>query len=219
MVRYSLFIPMAVLLSEAAQARPVSYPGGWTVMQTNSGDASSLHLHVSPNARYSVGVYLEDNRAEGFEFAGLQYNRLVKRWNGRGSQANLYLKLGAGWADGRATASTGNPSAGEAFAAGFADVAFDWETRRWFLGAESRSWGSDGKLQSVRHMARIGVAPYLGDYGDVHTWLMLQVENSPEGSEPIMTTPLLRLFWEVQMVEVVSTLENGTALVNWIVRF
>ena len=193
-----------------ADARPVSYPGGWTVMQNNNGDFSSLHVHLSPTARDSFGLYTERNWGEDVQFTGLQYNRLLKRWNGPGSQANTYLKLGAGQADPFGDAG--------AELAGFAEFAADWETRRWFTSYSGRAidWGDDA---SVRQAARVGVAPYIGDYGDLHTWLMLQVENHPDADEAITTTPLVRFFYDVQLVEIGYTIETEEILFNWIVRF
>jgi len=193
-----------------ADARPVSYPGGWTVMQRNNGDFSSLHAHWSPTAKDSIGVYTEHNWGEDFQFTGLQYNRLLKRWNGPGSQANTYLKLGVGQAD------PFGPEGAELST--FAEFSADWETRRWFTSYSGRAidWGEDA---SVRHAARVGVAPYIGDYGDLHTWLMVQVENHPDTNEPLRTTPLVRFFYDVQLIEIGYTVETEEILFNWIVRF
>ena len=60
----------------AAEARPVSYPDGWTVMQRNNGDFSSFHIHWSPTFQDSIGLYSERNWGEDVHFTGLQYNRL-----------------------------------------------------------------------------------------------------------------------------------------------
>ena len=199
-----------VLMAPTAEARPVSYPGGWTVMQMNNGDGSSVHVHYSPTASDSIGFYAERNWAEDVQFTGLQYNRLLKRWNGPASQANAYLKLGAGEAE-----PFGDES-GEL--SGFAGLAADWETRRWFASYEARATDYAGN-SSVRHSGRIGVAPYIGDFGDLHTWLMLQVDNHPEADEPTTTTPLVRFFKGVQMVELGYTLESEELLANWIIRF
>lgn len=193
-----------------AQARPVSYPGGWTVMQRNNGDFSSLHVHLSPTAKDSIGLYSERNWGEDFHFTGLQYNRLLKRWNGKGSQANTYLKLGAGLADPFGEEGTDFST--------FAEFSADWETRRWFTSYSGRAidWGTD---QSVRHAARVGLAPYIGDYGDLHTWFMLQVENHPDTDEPVRTTPLMRFFYDAHLIEVGYTTETEEILFNWIIRF
>lgn len=76
----------------AAEARPVSYPGGWTVMQHNNTNASSLHVHYSPTFQDSIGFYAESNWTYDWTFQGVQYNRLLKRWNTENSQANVYVK-------------------------------------------------------------------------------------------------------------------------------
>ena len=197
-------------LAAPASARPVSYAGGWTVMQDNNGMYSSLHLHYSPTATDSIGLYTENNWDMDAVFTGLQYNRLVKRWNAPQSQGNLYLKLGAGAAD--------LYGEGGQRAAGFAGLAADWETRRVFVSYDvrARDYGTD---QSVSHAARVGVAPYVAGYGDLHTWAMLQVENHPEADNPVQVTPLLRLFTGPVLVEAGYTLEEDRFLLNWIYRF
>ncbi|ABI75601.1 conserved hypothetical protein [Hyphomonas neptunium ATCC 15444] len=197
-------------LAAPASARPVSYAGGWTVMQENNGMYSSLHLHYSPTATDSIGLYTENNWDMDAVFTGLQYNRLVKRWNAPQSQGNLYLKLGAGAAD--PYGEDGQR------AAGFAGLAADWETRRVFVSYDvrARDYGSD---QSVSHAARIGLAPYVAGYGDLHTWAMVQVENHPEADNPVQVTPLLRLFTGPVLVEAGYTLEEDRFLLNWIYRF
>lgn len=194
-----------------ADARPVSYPSGWTMMQKNNGDYSSLHVHYSPTFRDSIGLYSERNWQTDWHFTGVQYNRLVKRWNESNSQANLYFKAGIGQAD-----PFGDGA--DIDAAGFVGVAADWETRRWFVSYDGRAYDL-GFTQDARQSARIGMAPYLGDYGDLHTWLMLQVDNRPEAETPTVVTPLVRLFYDVQMLEIGYTPETEELLLNWIVRF
>ena len=194
-----------------AEARPVSYPGGWTVMQTNNGDSSSLHLHYSPTFSDSIGLYSERNWSEDWHFTGIQYNRLVKRWNRPNAQANLYFKAGAGQAD-----PFGDGA--DVKAAGFIGIGADWETRRWFASYEGRAYDL-GFSQDARQAARVGMAPYIGDYGDLHTWLMLEVENRPEAATPTTVTPLVRFFYDVQLLEIGYTPETEELMLNWIVRF
>lgn len=201
---------LALTFAETAIARPVSYPGGWTLMQRNNGDSSSAHLHYSPTASDSLGIYVEKNWTDDLTFTGLQYNRLIKRWNGPGSQANFYGKMAAG--------SAKPFDDGEAKLSGFIELAADWETRRWFTQYKIRA--SDfANDKTVHHSARVGVAPYIGDYGDLHTWLMLQVDNHPDRESSVTTTPLIRLFKGVQMVELGYTIEENEWTGNWIVRF
>ena len=180
-------------------------------MQMNDGDASTLHVHYSPTFKDSIGLYSERNWGEDWHFTGVQYNRLIKRWNTPTSQANLYFKAAAGQAD-----PFGDGADVEA--AGFVGVAADWETRRWFVSYEARAYDL-GFTQDARQSARIGVAPYIGDYGDLHTWLMLQVENNPEADTPTTLTPLVRFFYDVQLLEIGYTPEHEELMLNWIVRF
>jgi len=205
-----LAIGFAIATPEA-QARPVSYPGGWTAMQMNNGDMSSVHLHYSPTFRDSIGLYSERNWGEDWHFTGVQYNRLVKRWNRPGSQANLYFKAAVGQAD-----PFGDGADVEA--AGFVGIGADWETRRWFAAYEGRAYDL-GFDQGARQSARVGVAPYIGDYGDLHTWLILEIENQPEAETPTTLTPLVRFFYDVQLLEIGYTPETDELMLNWIVRF
>ena len=194
-----------------AEARPVSYPGGWTVMQMNNGDMSSAHIHYSPTFKDSIGLYSERNWGEDWHFTGVQYNRLVRRWNTPNSQANLYFKAAAGQAD-----PFGDGA--DVDAAGFVGIGADWETRRWFVSYEGRAYDL-GFDRDARQSARVGIAPYIGDYGDLHTWLMLQVENQPEADTPTTLTPLVRFFYDVQLLEIGYTPESEELMLNWIVRF
>ena len=200
----------SILYAPSAGARPVSYPGGWTLMQMNNGDMSSVHVHYSPTFQDSIGLYSERNWGKDWHFTGLQYNRLLKRWNGETSQGNLYFKAGTGQAD-----PFGSDSAE---LAGFLGVAADWETRRWFVSYEGRAYDL-GFAQDARQTARVGVAPYIGDYGDLHTWLMLQVENDPEANTTTKLTPLVRFFYDVQLLEIGYTPEDEELMLNWIIRF
>lgn len=197
-------------LSATAEARPVSYAGGWTVMQDNNGMYSSLLVHYSPTATDSIGVIGERNWNMDATFTGVQYTRLVNRWNAKESQGNLYLKLGAGVAD--PFDDRGQRGAG------FAGLSADWETRRVFVSYDvrARDYGID---KSVSHAARIGVAPYVAEFGKLHTWAMLQVENHPEAENPVQVTPLLRFFSGPVLMEAGYTLEEDRFLLNWIYRF
>lgn len=197
-------------LGAPASARPVSYAGGWTVMQMNDGDSSSLHAHYSPTATDSLGLYIEQNWDMDVTFTGLQYNRLVRRWNAPGSQGNVYLKLGAGAAD---------PfGSGETVPGSFAGFSADWETRRVFTSYEVRA-RDYGENESVSHAARLGIAPYVADSGGFHTWAMVQVDNHPDADEAITTTPLLRFFQGPLLVEMGYTVETEAFLLNWMYRF
>jgi hypothetical protein len=202
-------ICIALLVPSLAHARPVSYPEGVTLMQKNDMNRNSVHIHYSPTAKYSVGYRGEYWREDGWRFHGVQVNNLIKRWNQPASQANFYLKSGIGIAHSDENGSELGV---------FTGIAADWEDRRYFTSYENRLYHAGDENQFFMQSARIGIAPYVGDYGDLHTWFMLQVDHQPENRDSITVTPLVRFFRSEYMAEI-GVSDNGDALLNLIIRY
>jgi hypothetical protein len=196
----------------AAEARPVSYEGGWTVIAEHDRASTYGLMHYTPHYEWSLGWRTEWVRDTDIVFNGLQATHLVHRWFAPESQANLYAIAGAGVAEG----IDANPQGPEA--AGFAGVMADWETRRWFLSYEARV--SDfGDGADAMQAARVGVAPYVGDFGDLHTWLMVEIDQRPQADEPVTATPLLRIFKGSALLEIGYTPSVDEAYASFIYRF
>src|SRR5690606_33676327 len=102
--------------------------------------------------------------------------------------------------------------------AAFAGLAADWEDRRFFVSYENRMLWAQDIHDGFRQTARIGIAPYIGDYGDLHTWLMLQAQHAPEGEHDFTVTPLVRFFKGDHLVEA-GVSNHGDVLFNWTIRF
>lgn len=200
-------------MQSEAFARPVSYAGGTTLMQRNDAHMHSVHLHYSPTAHYSLGYKGEYWRERDWQFHGLQANYLAKRWNMPKAQANIYVKSALGVAYSDAGAFDG-----ETQAAGFIGFAADWENRRFFTSYENRATEAGDIDSFFMQKARIGVAPYIGDYGDFHTWFMLQLEHEPESRDHFTLTPLVRVFKDKYLGEF-GISEDGDILANVIIRF
>ncbi len=201
---------LASVVSLSAYARPVSYPGGWTVMQMHDADRTSLHVHYSPTFKKSIGVRYENQQDDNSHLGGLQVNHLLGRINKKGSQANFYLKTFAGISSKEADI---DPAGSLAFAT-------DWETRRHFVSYEAHVEAVATKGSSFHQTGRVGIAPYIGDYGDLHTWLMLQVDHRPDDIDETFTaTPLVRFFKGRDMLEAGVQLDTGKAMLNYIHRF
>ena len=182
-------------------------------MTMNDGDKNSAHIHYSPTAKTSVGYKFEYWRDKEFTLNAVQMNNLLKRWNQKHSQANLYLKSGLGIAY-----SDKGDFDGETSVAGFTGIAADWENRRFFTSYENR-YTEAGEIDDFyQQSARVGFAPYEGDYGDLHTWLMLQVEHMPEADNNFTVTPLVRLFKDVHLLEAGMN-NRGEVLFNYVLRY
>lgn len=203
-------VAILMLLTSIVHARPVSWPDGWTVMQKNNHIETRVHTHFSPNAFNSVGMVYRNGHESDSEYVGVQWNHLLKRRNTRFSQANVYLRAGIGREE----------VSGDRSTLGSIGVAADWETRRWFTSYSATYEDGDDNKDRVdfEQFARFGVAPYVAEYGNLHTWLMLQVHHRPAVDNEIVVTPLVRLFHGNYLAEA-GISDDGDALFNWIVRF
>lgn len=213
-MRLLLFVLLGMKLTVLpARARPVSYPGGWTLMLMNDGYRNSAHIHYSPTAKASLGYKFEYWRDQDFTLNTLQMNNLLKRWNQPDSQANFYLKSGIGLAY-----SDAGGFNNETDPAGFMGLALDWENRSYFVAYQNRYTEAGDIDDFYQQSFRIGWAPYEGDYGDLNTWLMLQVEHMPEADDNFTVTPLVRFFKNVHLLEA-GVNNRGKLLFNYIFRY
>lgn len=190
-IRY-VAILLLVLTPFSAEARPVSYPDGWMLMQMNDDRESSLMLSYSPTARDAFGVHEGVQRDADYWLHMLTYNRLLQRWNTKESQANIFLLTGLG-------AATSDTRSEVAASLG---LEADWETRRLYVAYENNFLEAGRIDRSFSHKARFGVAPYLADYRDLHTWLMVQVEHRPNEGDAVIVTPFVRLFTQDVLGEI-----------------
>lgn len=191
-----------------ADARPISYPGGISAMVMNDGESNGANIQYSPTADLSIGYTFEHWREDNYNLHAVQMNNLLQRWNNADSQANIYLESGIGL--------TGknegiNP-------VGFTGLEGDWENRRFFLSYKNQYMTGQHIDDFYKESARVGVAPYIGEYGDLHTWLMVQVDHYPEARDPLTVTPLVRLFQGTNLVEA-GVSNKGKILFNWMTQF
>lgn len=213
MLRIALITAALFAFTSDAFARPVSYTGGWTLIEDTDRQSTSALVHYSPSQEYSVGLKADWDRNSDILFTGVQGTWLAKRWFGEEHQANLYFWGAAGLAEG-IDSNEGGDEVGTQIG-----VMADWETRQLFVSyrASARDYGSLDK--SAMQAARVGFAPYAGDTGELHTWFMLEVDNRPDADEPIGVTPLLRLFYGSALFEAGWNLTDDQPLLNFQYRF
>ena len=100
----------------------------------------------------------------------------------------------------------------------FTGISYDWENRSYFIKYQNR-YTDAGKIYDAFMQSIIfGIAPYEGDFGDLHTWLMLKIEHKPENKENFEVTPLFRFFKNVHLLEL-GLNDRGKFLFNYFIRF
>lgn len=209
-MRARMIIGILFIMAAAnASARPILYPGGISAMQMNDEHSHALHLNYTPASNYSIGYRSEYWHDQEWWFHGAELNYLVKRWNNPGSQANIYLKSAAGLAD---------QESGEQEPGVMTGFAADWENRRYLTSYESRLVYAGDIDHFLMQKARVGMAPYIGDYGDLHSWLMLEVTHMPAAEGNVTFTPMVRLFKGDILAEA-GISHRGDLMINWMVQF
>jgi hypothetical protein len=188
---FLFLVVLCFVAPSLALARPLSYPTGWMVMTENNGDENALELNYTVTPRTAFVYHTAYQRDDSSIHHAAQMNNLIWRGNFPDSQGNLYSKLGAGV----------NADDSDTNSLVYGGIMADWEDRRIFTsyGNEYEIIDGDGEFT---HMARVGIAPYVGDVGDVHTWVMVQADHRPENKDPIEITPLVRLFKGENLMEI-----------------
>lgn len=164
-------------MSPILAARPISYSGGSTLMGFSDRYKDSVYYHYSPTFKYSLGIEAITEKQRDSDQAYARATYLLNRKNTRHSQRNLYLHSGL--------SSRGLDEH-------FYGVFGDWETRRWFTSfgyqhTKTRNGDYDDQF------LQLGVAPYLGEYGDLHTWLMVKARKNTR-HDGWAAYPVLKLF-------------------------
>lgn len=209
----SFAIIILILLPHLAFARNVSYVGGWTVLSNYDDDSFASLVHYTPHRAFSLGYRYEYFKDREWHYNGLQLNFLAKRWNNPDSQANFYVLSSIGNAY-----SNYKDLDDEKETAGFIGMATDWEDRRFFVSYENRYVQAGSIAESFAQKARVGVAPYIEEFGGLHTWLMLELNHNNQRDEDVTLTPLVRFFKGNVMTEFGWTIDGG-AMANLRILF
>jgi hypothetical protein len=196
-------------MPELACAKPISYPGGTMVMLENDETGNTVGIDYTLDPRFAAAFYYKrEIQGEKFTVVGPQANLLVKRWNLEDGQGNIFAMTGAGSAIQHGRGS---------FAA-WTGLLADYETRRIFTSYEIRLMHAQNIENSVWQRARVGFAPYLGNYDDWHTWFMVQVDHHPAKTHATTVTPLVRFFYKTFLIETGAS-TRGTIMFNLVQQF
>src|SRR5262245_56706130 len=130
---------LALLASASAQAKPIAFANGTTVMaEYGAGTMIEGQAFYAPTYWLSLGGgyvrFDSDITPRTREIAYLRANYLVKRWNLPSAQANVFVWGGLG-------SATGNTFDGSRLARNVGAQA-DYETRRVYASLKSDLWES-----------------------------------------------------------------------------
>ncbi len=171
-----------------AQAGPMGFKDSTMTMGDFGGNWREGFVNYALTPRDALGGGLtwmrSDDKLRTRLFTEATYTRLVKRWNGEHSQANVWFVGGVG-------AVTGNDFGGSKtmLAPG---LAVDWETTRLYTAAAARLYRANG-LKHDFGSVRLGFSFYEVDYDEVQPWFVLEARRMRELSDTTEITPMLRL--------------------------
>ena len=201
------------ILVNSLKARPVSYVGGWTLMTYNDYKNNSLLIHFTPSSKYSLGYNIEYWNEKEYWINNFNLNYLLKRINKKNSQANFYFKSGLG-----VLYSDFNENTEKKEYVAMLNFSTDWETRRNFISYSTELIKSETVANIFMQKARIGFAPYLANYGEIHTWIMYELDYMSSSDNNLTSAAIFRFFKSTNLLEVGMD-ENRRILLNFIKRF
>lgn len=146
-------------------------------MSNTDNMRDTFYYHYSPTYKYSLGLEAVKDDYFKTDFSYFRLTYLLNRKNTLYSQRNLYFQSGV--------SSKGLNN-------NFIGVHGDWETRRWFIGFGYKKVSND-IIEYDDKFLQLGVAPYLGEYGDFHTWVMVKSKKN-DLLESWSTFPVLKFF-------------------------
>jgi len=193
-----------------ALAKPLTYPGGWQTMAEASGERFTLLNSYTITPRFGVGLHHEYDRDADYQMHSLHMTNLLWRGNYPDSQGNLFLQSGLGYA----RTDGGDEQSGAAYTG----ILADWEDRRIYTEYSNRYIHAGDVDTQFTQQARLGIAPYIAEAGELHTWLILQVDHSPEKDDNFTVTPLVRMFKNTTMIEAGAD-EDGKILLHFMHQF
>ena len=179
------FILFASVLAMNVDARPISYAGGSTIMYRSDSLKDSIYAHYSPTYKYSIGIDKTYDKFFNKNYTNFRFVYLLNRKNSQISQRNLYFQ---------SSLSLNNSDSS------FYGIHGDWETRRFFSGFGYKEVQNKVTQDYSDQYLQLGVAPYLGDYGELHTWIMVKTQKNSL-TKNWSTYPVLKLFKGNALIE------------------
>ncbi|MGY8772318.1 MAG: hypothetical protein ACKVID_02930 [Gammaproteobacteria bacterium] len=180
-----LYVFLLLIGSIFSEARPISYSGGSTLMLKSNEMQNSSYYHYSPTYKFSLGIEQVKDKYFDVDYSYFRLTYLLNRKNTKHSQRNLYFQSGI---------------SSDGLDHYFYGVHGDWETRRLFSGFGYKETQA-ASLDYAEQYLQLGIAPYIGEYGDLHTWLMVKAKHN-ELTDKWNTYPVIKFFKGNALMEI-----------------
>ena len=209
---FKLLLFLSLWWGQLSNAHPVAFRGSKGIMGFHSPKFS--HNQINYSLRHWVGFgihyFNRPNLKENKSATILSSNFLLKRWNHSLFQSNIYSVLGGGHSN----------FSGEGESVGFGLLQFDIEDRRYYFLAKHSQMINEDQRDLKQSTLRIGLAPYLEEYDGIHSWLILEYQNTEINEESAMEdlTPILRIFYRNLLFEIGQSFDGETKF-NYIAHF
>ncbi len=203
------------MFSVQVLAHPTSFEGGFAAMSELSPDTQEISFVYSP--KYWMGLGVITMRSPGkFKLLTSHIGWLAKRWNLPEAQGNLYFLGGLGYGEKNAKNRSPIGLKGALYRIG---VQADFETRRiyTFMRYIRHHLFKDNHRLSDHFSLALGVAPYLGEFDEINSWLILKLVAKSQ-FQNVAIVPVLRFFYKNFLWEIGQNLSGGAHL-NFMIRF
>jgi hypothetical protein len=181
-------------------AHPVIYEGGKVISSQNMISYSDNQVLYSMTSKWAGGLNLWrfTKGDKNTEIGLARLNRLLWRYNGEGSQANVYLLSGFGVVD----SEIEKKATREVYMGG---VEMDWETRTLYTALKHYYFSSPAVTDISMTQARVGFSPFESGFDNLQSWFIVQAMVMNKVQPNVIITPMLRFFYKNVLWEIGSS--------------
>ena len=184
MFKKLVVLGMLVMPGWAQAAALMGFADSVMLMGETGHDYQEVMLNYSPEVGHAWGVEymrMEDKDGMQSSISALNYTGLIKRWNMKGGQMNLWFTGGVG-------ESHGDEGHGLAYTPG---MQFDYETTRLYFLAKARLVRAPGMNYDTATIQG-GFSFYETGFDQTQPWFVLEARTMRNMSPAFQLTPALR---------------------------
>jgi len=197
---WAILIAMAFIIPLPAYAGAMGFKNSWMTMGDFSPNWQEIFVNYAFTAQDALGVshtYMRsDDKSKTRNLNEITYTRLLKRWNMKNAQANLWLVSGIG---NIAITHQGSTQTINKLAIS-PSIQFDYETTRLYFAASYRLY----RAKDINHdfsSLKAGFSLYETEYDQTQPWIIIEARRMHDLSDKTEITPMLRLINKNYFIE------------------